>query len=152
MELATFYIVLATAFGLFMAWGIGANDASNAMAPSVGSRAINIRQAIVIAAIFEFAGAVLAGGGVTSTIRKGLVDTSLLADQPELLVFGMLASLLAAGTWLLVASARGWPVAGRDRKSTRLNSSHVAISYAVFCLKKKNKPLKDGRIKMILQV
>jgi len=110
MELATFYIVLATVFGLFMAWGIGANDAANAMAPSVGSRAITIRQAIVIAAIFEFAGAVLAGGGVTSTIRKGLVDTSLLADQPELLVFGMLASLLAAGTWLLVASARGWPV------------------------------------------
>src|SRR5690625_941760 len=110
MELATFYIVLATVFGLCMARGIGANEPSHAMAPSVGPRAITSRQAIVTAAIFECAGAVLAGGGVTSTIREGLVDTSLLADQLELLVFGMLASLLAAGTWLLVASARGWPV------------------------------------------
>lgn len=110
MEQAIIYIFLAAAFGLFMAWGIGANDASNAMAPSVGSRALTIRQAILIAAIFEFAGAVLAGGGVTSTIRRGLIDTSLLEGQPELLVFGMLSSLLAAGTWLLVASARGWPV------------------------------------------
>ncbi|QKK03422.1 MAG: inorganic phosphate transporter [Pseudomonadota bacterium] len=110
MELALLYIGLAAAFGLFMAWGIGANDVANAMAPSVGSRAITIWQAILIAAMFEFAGAVLAGGGVTSTIRKGIVDASLLHDQPELLILGMLASLLAAGTWLLVASARGWPV------------------------------------------
>jgi PiT family inorganic phosphate transporter len=93
-----------------MAWGIGANDVANAMAPSVGSRAISIKQAILIAGVFEFAGAVLAGGGVTSTIRKGIVDASLMQGQPELLVYGMLASLLAAGTWLLVASARGWPV------------------------------------------
>jgi inorganic phosphate transporter, PiT family len=110
MEMMYLYIALAAAFGLFMAWGIGANDVANAMAPSVGSRAITIKQAIIIAAVFEFAGAVLAGGGVTSTIRKGIVDSSLLADTPELLIYGMLASLLAAGTWLLVASARGWPV------------------------------------------
>ncbi len=110
MELMYVYIALAAAFGLFMAWGIGANDVANAMAPSVGSRAITIKQAIIIAAIFEFAGAVLAGGGVTSTIRQGIVDSSLMADTPELLIFGMLASLLAAGTWLLIASARGWPV------------------------------------------
>lgn len=110
MEQAVFYIILAALFGLFMAWGIGANDVANAMAPSVGSRAITIKQAILIAAIFEFAGAVLAGGGVTNTIRKGVVDASLLQGQPELLIFGMLASLLAAGTWLLLASSRGWPV------------------------------------------
>lgn len=110
MEQAIFYIILAALFGLFMAWGIGANDVANAMAPSVGSRAITIRQAILIAGIFEFSGAVLAGGGVTSTIRKGIVDASLMQGQPELLVYGMLAALLAAGTWLLVASARGWPV------------------------------------------
>jgi len=110
MELMYVYIALAAAFGLFMAWGIGANDVANAMAPSVGSRAITIKQAIIIAAIFEFAGAVLAGGGVTSTIRQGIVDSSLMADTPELLIFGMLASLLAAGTWLLIASGRGWPV------------------------------------------
>ena len=110
MELAILFIVLAAVFGLFMAWGIGANDVANAMAPSVGSKAITIKQAILIAAVFEFAGAVLAGGGVTSTIRRGIVDSSLLAGQPELLVFGMLASLLAAAVWLLVASRYGWPV------------------------------------------
>lgn len=110
MELLHVYVALAAVFGLFMAWGIGANDVANAMAPSVGSRAITIRQAIIIAAIFEFTGAVLAGGGVTSTIRQGIVDTTLLVDTPELLIYGMLASLLAAGIWLLIASARGWPV------------------------------------------
>ena len=93
-----------------MAWGIGANDVANAMGTSVGSRALSLRQAIVIAAIFEFLGAVLAGGQVTATIRKGIFDSGLLAGSPELLVFGMLASLLAAGVWLVVASYFGWPV------------------------------------------
>lgn len=110
MEAQYIYIGLAAAFGLFMAWGIGANDVANAMATSVGSNALTIKQAIIVAAIFEFAGAVLAGGEVTSTIRKGIVDASLLAGQEELLVYGMLAALLAAGTWLLIASSRGWPV------------------------------------------
>jgi len=110
MELAVLFVVLAALFGLFMAWGIGANDVANAMAPAVGSRSITIRQAVIIAAIFEFSGAVLAGGGVTSTIRKGIVDAGLFAGTPDLLVFGMLASLLAAGTWLLIASKYGWPV------------------------------------------
>ena len=93
-----------------MAWGVGANDVANAMGTSVGSKALTIRQAVVVAAIFEFAGAYLAGGQVTQTIRKGIIDTSLLVDTPDLLVFGMLASLLAAGVWLLVASRAGWPV------------------------------------------
>src|SRR5210317_873826 len=110
MEAQYIYIGLAAAFGLFMAWGIGANDVANAMATSVGSKALTIKQAILVAAIFEFAGAVLAGGEVTSTIRKGIVDADLLSDTPELLVYGMLASLLAAGTWLLIASRNGWPV------------------------------------------
>jgi PiT family inorganic phosphate transporter len=110
MEYMVLYIALAAAFGLFMAWGIGANDVANAMATSVGSRAVTIKQAVLIAAVFEFAGAVLAGGGVTSTIRRGMIDTGLLVDKAELLVFGMLAALLAAGTWLLIASWRGWPV------------------------------------------
>lgn len=110
MDQAHLYIALACAFGLFMAWGIGANDVSNAMSTSVGSRAITIRQAIIIAAIFEFAGAVLAGGEVTSTIRQGLIDTSRFAASSHVLLDGMLASLLAAGTWLLIASWRGWPV------------------------------------------
>ncbi len=110
MDYALIYIALAAVFGLFMAWGIGANDVANAMATSVGSRAITVRQAVIIAAIFEFAGAVLAGGEVTKTIRKGIIDASSLGDQPEILVFGMLAALLAAGIWLLIASRRGWPV------------------------------------------
>ena len=110
MDYGTTYLVLAVVFGLFMAWGIGANDVANAMATSVGSKAITIKQAIIIAAVFEFAGAVLAGGHVTSTIRKGIVDVSDLGATPDILVLGMLAALLAAGTWLLIASNRGWPV------------------------------------------
>jgi PiT family inorganic phosphate transporter len=110
VEHGTLYLILAAAFGLFMAWGIGANDVANAMGTSVGSRALSLRQAVVIAAIFEFLGAVLAGGQVTATIRKGIIDPGLLAGNPELLVFGMLASLLAAGVWLMVASTFGWPV------------------------------------------
>ena len=107
---AGIYITLAAVFGIFMAWGIGANDVANAMATSVGSKAITIKQAIIIAAIFEFAGAYLAGGQVTKTIRKGIVDLDAFGGNPDLLIWGMLASLLAAGTWLLVASMKGWPV------------------------------------------
>lgn len=110
MEAQYIYIGLAAAFGLFMAWGIGANDVANAMATSVGSKALTIKQAILVAAVFEFLGAVLAGGAVTSTIRKGIVDTTPLTDKPELLIYGMLAALLAAGTWLFIASRKGWPV------------------------------------------
>ena len=110
MEAQYIYIGLAAAFGLFMAWGIGANDVANAMATSVGSKALTIKQAILVAAIFEFTGAVLAGGEVTSTIRKGIVDAEPLSGTPELLIYGMLAALLAAGTWLLIASKNGWPV------------------------------------------
>jgi len=110
MEYAIILLIMAGVFGLFMAWGIGANDVANAMGTSVGSGAITIRQAVIIAAIFEFAGAFLAGGQVTKTIRKGIIDADLLSGTPELLVYGMLASLLAAGIWLLVASRLGWPV------------------------------------------
>lgn len=110
MEHEILYLVLAGLFGLFMAVGIGANDVANAMGTSVGSGALTVRQAVIIAAVFEFSGAVLAGGEVTATIRKGIIDAGLLSGTPDLLVYGMLASLLAAGTWLLVASYFGWPV------------------------------------------
>ncbi len=110
MEHTVILLILAAAFGLFMAWGIGANDVANAMATSVGSRALTLKQAIIIAAIFEFAGAFLAGGQVTSTIRKGIIDAGALSGSPEILVYGMLAALLAAGVWLLVASRYGLPV------------------------------------------
>ncbi len=103
-------MVLAVVFGLYMTWGIGANDVANAMGTSVGSGAITVKQAIIIAAIFEFAGAFIAGGHVTKTIRKGIIDPTPIVNNPEILVFGMLAALLAAAIWLMVASTRGWPV------------------------------------------
>jgi len=103
-------IGLAGVFGLLMAFGIGANDVANAMGTSVGAKALTVKQAIIVAMIFEFAGAFLAGGEVTSTIRKGIIDASSMVDTPELLVFGMMASLLAAGIWLIIASYFGWPV------------------------------------------
>lgn len=109
-DYGTILLILAIAFGFFMAWGVGANDVANAMGTSVGARAVTIKQAIIIAMIFEFAGAYLAGGEVTSTIRKGIIDPAALGDSPELLVYGMMASLLAAGTWLLIATTFGWPV------------------------------------------
>ena len=109
-EYGTVFLVLACLFGFFMAWGIGANDVANAMGTSVGSRALTITQAIFIAMIFEFLGAYLAGGEVTSTIRKGIIDAEVMEDNPELMVYGMLSALLAAGTWLLIASIKGWPV------------------------------------------
>lgn len=109
-EYSTILLGLAILFGFFMAWGIGANDVANAMGTSVGSGAITLKQAILIAAVFEFAGAFLAGGQVTSTIRRGIVDPALLAGTPELLVYGMLSALLAAAVWLLIASMKGWPV------------------------------------------
>ena len=110
MDQMTLYIALAAVFGLYMAWAIGANDVANAMATSTGAKAISFKQAVVIAAVFEFAGAVLAGGSVTSTIRSGIVDASLLAGTPELMIYGMLGSLLAAAVWLNLASKMGWPV------------------------------------------
>ncbi|TBW10138.1 inorganic phosphate transporter [Azotobacter chroococcum subsp. isscasi] len=101
-------LLLACAFGFFMAWGVGANDVANAMGTSVGSRALTIRQAIFIAMIFEFCGAYLAGGEVTETIKNGIVDAEVIS--PDLMVLGMMSALLAAGIWLLVATAKGWPV------------------------------------------
>ncbi len=110
MEHAEIFIILACIFGFFMAWGVGANDVANAMGTSVGSKAVTIKQAFIIAAVFEFAGAYLAGGEVTKTIRKGMIDAQMLSGTPELVVYGMMAALLAAGIWLLVASRAGWPV------------------------------------------
>jgi PiT family inorganic phosphate transporter len=109
-EYGMIFMVMAIVFGLYMTWGIGANDVANAMGTSVGSGAITVKQAILIAAIFEFAGAFIAGGSVTATIRKGIIDPSSISGSPELLVYGMLAALLAAAIWLMVASYRGWPV------------------------------------------
>ena len=103
-------LILAAVVGFFMAFGIGANDVANSMGTSVGSKAITIKQAIIIAAIFEFLGAFLPGGEVTSTIRKGIVDPVLYVNETNIFVIGMLSALLAGGTWLYVASFIGWPV------------------------------------------
>lgn len=101
-------LILACAFGFFMAWGVGANDVANAMGTSVGSRALTIKQAIIVAMIFEFCGAYLAGGEVTETIKNGIVDAEVIS--PDLMVLGMMSALLAAGTWLMIATMKGWPV------------------------------------------
>lgn len=104
------FILLAIVFGVYMCWGIGANDVANAMGTSVGSKAITVKQAVIIAAVFEFAGAFLAGGHVTKTIRKGIIDPAGVSEDPHLLIYGMLSALLAAAIWLMVASRKGWPV------------------------------------------
>jgi PiT family inorganic phosphate transporter len=109
-EYGTVFMILAIVFGLYMTWGIGANDVANAMGTSVGSGAITVKQAIIIAAIFEFAGAFIAGGSVTKTIRKGIINPESITGTPEILLFGMLAALLAAAVWLMIASWQGWPV------------------------------------------
>lgn len=124
----TLFLALAVIFGLYMTWGIGANDVANVMGTSVGSGAITVRTAIIIAAVFEFAGAALAGGHVTDTIRKGMIDADAIAGQPQTLVFGMLAALLAAGIWLMVASSRGWPV------STTHSIVGAVVGFAVAAL------------------
>ena len=100
----TVILVAAIVAGLYMAWAIGANDVANSMGTSVGSGAITVGVAILIAGVFEFLGAFLAGGEVTSTIRRGIVDAAALEHDPDLLVIGMLSALLAAAAWLTVAS------------------------------------------------
>ena len=108
----------ALGFGFYMAWSIGANDAANAMGTSVGSGAITFKEAVIIAAVFEFSGAVLAGASVTDTMRRGIVDP-LLFNDAELIgstsgdvifMLGMLAALISAALWLHIAATFGWPV------------------------------------------
>jgi PiT family inorganic phosphate transporter len=101
---------LGGALMLYMAWAIGANDVANAMGTSVGSGTLTIMSAIVVAGIFEFTGALLAGGHVTSTVRKGMLDMSIVSSQPEVLLYGMLAALAAAATLLVIATYFGLPI------------------------------------------
>lgn len=106
--------VLASAFGLFMAFNIGGNDVANSFGTSVGAGTLSIKQALLVAAIFEVSGAMIAGGAVTDTIRKGIVDLNALTADASFdamdFVFIMMSALLAAALWLLVATRRGWPV------------------------------------------
>ncbi|MBW1863737.1 MAG: inorganic phosphate transporter [Deltaproteobacteria bacterium] len=100
----------ATLIGLYMAANIGANDLANAMGTSVGSGAINLKQAVVISVIANSLGAALAGGYVTNTISKGIIDPCLLAGEPNRLMLGMFAALLSAGIWVNLATFFGLPV------------------------------------------
>ncbi len=110
MEHADILLALAGVFGFYMAWNIGANDVANAMGTSVGSGALTLRRAVIVAAVLEFAGAFFAGSSVSNTVRKGIVDADLFSADPIAFVCGMLAALLAAGAWLQIASYFGWPV------------------------------------------
>lgn len=108
---AVFWIAIV--FGFYMAWSIGANDAANAMGTSVGSKAVSFKEAVIIAAIFEFSGAFLAGSNVADTMRNGIIDPAFFAAIPDgakLLAIGMLASLISAAIWLHIAAFLGWPV------------------------------------------
>ena len=114
VEVGVFGIELALALGavlaFYMAWAIGANDVANAMGTSVGSGALTITGAVLVAGLLEFSGAFLAGGHVTNTVRKGMLDAVLVEQNPELVLYGMLAALASAGTLLLVATRFGLPV------------------------------------------
>jgi len=103
------FIVAAAVIGAYMAMNIGANDVANNIGPAVGSRALTMTGALIIAAIFEAAGALIAGGDVVSTIRKGIIDPSGMADQ-MVFIWAMMSALLAAALWLNLATWFGAPV------------------------------------------
>lgn len=102
--------ILVLVVGFYMAWNIGANDVSNAMGTSVGSGALTLFRAVLIAAVLEFAGAYFAGSHVSQTLQKGIIDTNLFLSDPMVLILGMVGALLGTGIWLQIASYFGWPV------------------------------------------
>ena len=110
MEIETILLGLAIVFGFYMAWSIGANDVANAMGTSVGSGALTLKRAVILAALLEFSGAFFVGSHVSETIRKGIVDPIIFENNPMDLVYGMMGALLAAAVWLQVATFFGWPV------------------------------------------
>ena len=103
------WLLITIVLGFAMAWAIGANDAANSMSTAVGAGAITPKQAVVIAGLLEFAGAYFFGKSVTETIRKGILDPSMITD-PNVLVYGSVAALLAATIWLIIATKFGLPV------------------------------------------
>ena len=111
-EYGSILVIVTAVLGFLMAFGIGANDVSNAMGTSVGSGTITVKQAIMIAMVFELAGAYLAGGEVADTIKSGIIQSDAFTDTPGILVLGMMSSLCASGVWLIIATKMGWPVSG----------------------------------------
>jgi len=105
-----FILAAATLIGLYMAVNIGANDLANAMGTSVGSGALTLKGAVLASMFFNLAGAILAGGYVTNTIRKGIIDPTLLAGSPEKMLLGMFAALFAAAIWVHLATHFGMPI------------------------------------------
>ncbi len=102
-------LMIAAMIGGYMAMNIGANDVANNVGPAVGSRALTLTGAIIIAAVFEASGALIAGGDVVSTIKKGIIDPSMIADR-DVFIWLMMAALLAGAIWLNIATALGAPV------------------------------------------
>jgi len=110
-------LALTALLSFYVAWNLGANDVANAMGTSVGSKAVTLRQALIIAGVLEFTGAVLFGHAVSETLATQIVDPALFAADPQVLLTGMVSVLLACGIWLQIATARGWPV----------SSSHAVV-------------------------
>jgi PiT family inorganic phosphate transporter len=117
MSSSLFQLSLTAILAFYVAWNLGANDVANAMGTSVGSKAVTLRQALVIAGILEFTGAVLFGHGVSATLATEIVNPELFAAMPQLLILGMVSVLLACGLWLQIATSQGWPV----------SSSHAVV-------------------------
>jgi inorganic phosphate transporter, PiT family len=110
-------MVIASLLAFYLAWNLGANDVANSMGTSVGSKAVTLKQAIVIAGILEFTGAVVFGQAVSEKLATGVVNPVLFANEPQTLLLGMMAVLIAAGIWLNIATVLGFPV----------SSSHAAV-------------------------
>ena len=110
MDHSVLFIILAVVLCFLMTWGVGANDLANVMSTTMGSKAVTVKQAMLIAIVFEFAGAFFGGAGVTETMRDGIINTSQLVDQPLVLIEGMLGVLLACTIWMNLASYIGVPV------------------------------------------
>ena len=108
MDTALLIVILLT--GFYMAWNIGANDVANAMGTSVGSGALTLRGAVILAAVLEFSGAFFFGSHVSKTMQSGIINADLFINDPRILVYGMLAALASVGIWLQIASYYGWPV------------------------------------------
>lgn len=110
MDYSIIYLFVAIILCFLMTWGVGANDLANVMSTTMGSKAVTVRQAMLIAIVFEFAGAFLGGNGVTETMRDGIINTSQLSNEPLILIEGMLGVLFACTIWMNLASYLGVPV------------------------------------------
>ncbi len=103
-------LIIGIVASLYIAWSIGSNDVANSMGTSVAAESLSFKQAVIIAGILNFLGAVLVGARVVNTVRKGIIDPNFFADNPSLLVYGMISALLAAAIWITLATYLRLPV------------------------------------------